>query len=253
MGVKHIVVVDDDDGARFILNKYLESEPGYKLTLLSSGEKLLDFLHAKIPDLILLDITMPEMSGIETFDRMKENKAWSRIPVIFLTGMEDKNTVLKCIGRGADAYLVKPVLRKTLVAKIEEVLKKYDAYKSNKTILMVDDDVEFLKISKAKLSKYYKVLTVNSSKTAMEYLTNHKVDLIILDYFMPLYDGRSVLTILKKRESTKKIPVIMVSALSKEEVTTACAKVPPDGIVSKPVDINKLLEMIHSLLDCPNN
>ena len=114
--------------------------------------------------------------------------------------MEHRNTVLKCIGRGADAYLVKPVLRKTLVAKIEEILKKYDAYKSNKTILMVDDDVEFLKISKAKLSKYYKVLTVNSSKTAMEYLTDHQVDLIVLVYFMPLYDGRSVLTILKKRE-----------------------------------------------------
>lgn len=248
MGKKHIAVVDDDDGARFIMEKYLESKEDYDVELFESGEKLIEYMGLKIPDLVLLDISMPGMTGIEVFECMKSNKRWEDIPVIFLTGMEDKSTVLKCIGKGADAYLVKPVLRKRLVAKIEEIFEKYKEYKINKTILMIDDDVEFLKIAKVKLSKYYKILTVNSAKTAFDYLTNHKVDLIISDYFMPLYDGRSVLNILKKREGTKDIPIIIVSGLPKDEVTMACAKLLPDGIISKPVVIDELLDMIQSLL-----
>ncbi|MGN0152138.1 MAG: response regulator [Wujia sp.] len=249
MGIKQIVVVDDDDGARFIMEKYLGAEPGYKTTLLESGEKLLDYLKVKTPDLVLLDIDMPGMSGIETFEKMRSNKSWAGIPVIFLTGMEDRNTVLKCIGRGADAYLVKPVLKKKLIEKIDEILKKYDDFKSNKTILMIDDDVAFLRIAKVKLSQYYKVLTVDSAKTALEYLSNHKVDLIITDYVMPLYDGRSVLNILKRRDCTHDIPVIIASGVVRDEIVAACMQAPPDGIVSKPIDMNELLSMIQTLLE----
>ena len=165
--IKHIVVVDDDEGTRFILGKYLETNPDYMTVLLSSGVELLDYLKNKKPDLILLDIEMPGLSGIEVFDQLKRRNDTNRIPVLFLTGKEDKNTVLKCISKGADGYMVKPVLRKKLIEKMDEILNKYDSFKSNKTILMVDDDVEYLKISKIKLSKFYKVLTVNSSKTAI--------------------------------------------------------------------------------------
>lgn len=248
MGKKNIAVVDDDDGARFIMEKYLESEERYDVKFFASGEEFMKYLTLKTPDLVLLDISMPGMDGIEVFECMKENKAWNEIPVIFLTGMEDQTTVLKCIGKGADAYLVKPVLRKRLVTKIEEIFDKYKEYKSDKTILMIDDDVEFLKIAKIKLSKYYRILTVNSAKTAFDYLTNHTVDLVISDYFMPLYDGKSVLNILKKREGTKNIPIIIVSALPKDEVTMACAKLLPDGILSKPVVIDDILAMINSLI-----
>ena len=250
MGRRNIAVVDDDDGARFIISKYLESEPDYDIKLYASGEEFIEQLKVKIPDLVLLDISMPGMSGIDVFEIMKDSNLWKNIPVIFFTDMEDKTTVLKCIGKGADAYLVKPVLKKRLISKIKEILGKYEEYKSNKTILMIDDDVEFLKIAKVKLSKYYKILTVNSAKTAIDYMATHVVDLIISDYFMPLYDGRSVLNILKKREGTKNIPIIIVSALPREEVTMACAKVPPDGIINKPVDVDELLAMIHTLISC---
>ena len=143
MGRRNIAVVDDDDGARFIISKYLESEPDYDIKLYASGEEFIEQLKVKIPDLVLLDISMPGMSGIDVFEIMKDSNLWKNIPVIFFTDMEDKTTVLKCIGKGADAYLVKPVLKKRLISKIKEILGKYEEYKSNKTILMIDDDVEF--------------------------------------------------------------------------------------------------------------
>ncbi len=248
-GVKNIAIVDDDDTTRLILKKYLIEEKDYCLKLYSSGEEFLKEAVNSSPDLVLLDIEMPGITGIEVFDKMKNSGVLRNVPVIFLTGKEDKTTVLKCIGRGADGYIVKPVSKEDLLSKMEEVLSRYSEYKSNKTILMIDDDGEFLKISKVKLAKYFNVLTVNSGKTALDYLTAHSVDLIILDYFMPLYDGKSILNILKHRESTKKIPVIMVSALSDEEIVQVCVDNQPDAIVGKPVDLELLLKNIRKLID----
>ncbi len=246
--IKNIAIVDDDEISRIILYKYLILEKQYSTKLYASGEEFLEATSKIIPDLVILDIEMPGVNGIEVFDRMRKIKELEDVPVIFLTGKEDKATVMKCIGRGADGYMVKPVTKDVLKAKLNEVLKRFNEFRANKTILMIDDDVEFLKISKIKLSKYYKVLTVDSGKTALDYLTTHRVDAIILDYFMPLYDGKNILNILKRRESTKKIPVIMATALSQEEVTNACGDNQPDAIVTKPVNIEELLRKINMLV-----
>ena len=242
--IKNIAIVDDDEISRIMMYKYLLLEKQYSTNLYASGEEFLESTTRKIPDLVILDIEMPGANGIEVFDRMRKIKELEHVPVIFITGKEDKNTVLRCIGRGADGYMVKPVTKDVLKSKMEEVIKRYSEFKSNKTILMVDDDVEFL----IKLSKYYKVLTVDSGKTALDYLSSHTVDLIILDYFMPLYDGKNILNILKHRDSTKKIPVIMVTALSSDEVINACGDNQPDAIVTKPVDIEELLSKINMLV-----
>lgn len=242
---RNIVVVDDDQQSRYILDKYIRTVPGYNPTLLSSGMELINYCKSSTPDIILLDIEMPGISGIQAFAEIRAMGNMDGVPVVFLTGKEDKATVLRCISMGADGYMVKPVARDNLLAKLKEIFDKLNEFKNNKTILMIDDDVEFLKISKLKLSKYYKVLTVDSGKTALDYLAHHSVDLIILDYFMPLYNGNNILNILKHREATKKIPVIMASALSREEIESACAKNMPDGIVSKPVKIDELLALIQ--------
>lgn len=248
-GVKTIAVVDDDSVTRQVLENHISSNPEYKPVLFDSGIALIEYLQVHTVHLILLDIEMGGMSGIETFDKLKNMQHTKGVPIVFLTGNGDRNTVLKCIGRGADGYMVKPVGRATLLTKIEEVISKYDAFKTNKTILMIDDDAQFLKVAKQKLSKYYKVFTVTSGKTALEYLANHNVDLITLDYFMPLYDGKNILNILKLRAKTKNIPVIMLSSLSKEEIMSVCSKNPPDGAITKSVDLEELLVTMKALLD----
>lgn len=248
-GFKNIVIVDDDQQSRMILEKYIKSVDGYNPIPLSSGIELIEYCKTSTPDIILLDIEMPNVSGIQAFSMIRAMSNMDGVPVVFLTGKEDRNTVLRCISMGADGYMVKPVSKTSLLDKLQEIFAKLDAYKINKTILMIDDDADFLKISKFKLSKFYRVLTVDSGKTALDYLGNHTVDLIILDYFMPLYNGKNILNILKHRESTKKIPVIMASSLSRDEIELACARNMPDGIMTKPISIDALLELIQQLID----
>ncbi len=248
-GMINIAIVDDDEEASKEIENNLLRENGYKTILFSSGEEFIEYARKNKVDLVLLDVVMPNLDGMQVFDIMKKDKNLNKIPVIFLSGNDDKDTVLKCIGKGAEGYLVKPVFRYKLVTRIEEALRKVNAYKTVKTVLMIDDDPEFLKFVKLKLSKHYKVLTVNSGKTAIEYLTTHRVDIILLDYMMPLYDGKSILDILHGRENTKKTPVIVMSALPEEDIVKACKGNQPDKILHKPVNVDDLLQNIQSFVD----
>ncbi len=101
---KRILVVDDDTmnlmRTKMILEKY------YEISLADSGEKALYVLRNEKIDLVLLDIAMPKMNGIETFERMKESSV--DIPVIFLTASGHEDDVMSAIRLGAVNYLKKP-------------------------------------------------------------------------------------------------------------------------------------------------
>lgn len=115
-----ILVVDDDvmnlRRTRMILEKH------YDLVLAESGEEALDKLKVECIDLILLDIAMPGMNGIETFQRMKEDKV--EVPVIFLTASGDEDDVLAALSLGAVNYLKKPFLPKDLLERIAKEFEK---------------------------------------------------------------------------------------------------------------------------------
>jgi len=89
--VKKVIVVDDNPDVIFSVKNGLEDiSPDYQITGVESGEKCLELLQTESPDLILLDIMMPGMSGWKTYDKIKENDTWKHIPIVFLTARTDK-------------------------------------------------------------------------------------------------------------------------------------------------------------------
>ena len=121
--VKKVLVVDDNPDVIFSVKNGLETlDNKYKIKGVESGKKCLEFLATEIPDLILMDIMMPEMSGWKTFDKIKENADWKNIPIIFLTARTDR--VAKNAGGflGED-YIEKPFEIKDLIGRINKVLK----------------------------------------------------------------------------------------------------------------------------------
>lgn len=117
---KTILVVDDDKmnlrRTRLILEKQ------YDIITTESGEKALDILLEQNVDLVLLDIAMPGMSGIETFERMKKYAV--EIPVIFLTASGYEDDVMNAIRLGAVNYLKKPFLPQDLQERVAKELEK---------------------------------------------------------------------------------------------------------------------------------
>jgi CheY-like chemotaxis protein len=122
--VKNIMIVDDDSSVRYTIKNGIELYDDYKVTTVESGIKCLEMLHNnQIPDLILLDVMMPEMSGWKTFDKIRENEMWRNIPIIFLTARTDR-VAKNAGGFLAEDYIEKPAKIPELKDRIDEILNK---------------------------------------------------------------------------------------------------------------------------------
>ena len=117
---KSILVVDDD--AMNLRRTKIILEKQYDVILAESGEKALQKLENESIDLVLLDIEMPGMNGIETFEQMKGK--YDEIPVIFLTASGYEDDVMSAIRLGAVNYLKKPFLPQDLLERIEKEFEK---------------------------------------------------------------------------------------------------------------------------------
>ena len=119
--MKTIFVVDDSDTNLSMAEEALEDE--YNVMTIPSGQKLLDWLEKKKPDLILLDIEMPGMNGFEALERLKTNPSWADIPVIFLTGTINASIEARGYGLGAAGFITKPFSAPVLLDRIKTHLK----------------------------------------------------------------------------------------------------------------------------------
>ncbi len=126
--MKSILYVDDKKDQIFFIKTAFEDLYGdeYKIIPAESGKKCLELLDKNIiPDLILLDIMMPEMDGWEVFDKLKANPSWKNIPIVILTARTDG--FAEQTGEFiADDYIKKPIDIKELKTRIDNVLKKFD-------------------------------------------------------------------------------------------------------------------------------
>lgn len=116
-----ILVVDDDDFQRNIVNKLLASE-NYRLVFAGGGVEALNILRKMRPDLILMDIMMPDLDGIETTRRLKTMPQYANVPVIMVTGKSEGAAVRDSIKAGAANFVVKPFDRDTLLVKLAHAL-----------------------------------------------------------------------------------------------------------------------------------
>lgn len=123
---KSILVVDDNVDSIMILRSILESQ-GYTVRTAQSGVQALEELRNGPPDLILLDVMMPQMSGIEVLERIKTTHATSKVPVIMVTAKIQDEDVMTGYQHGADYYITKPCTAKQLLYGIGLVLDRIEA------------------------------------------------------------------------------------------------------------------------------
>lgn len=121
-GKKRILIVDDEETLRLGLREYLELE-GYEVDAAASAEEALT-LDLSRYNLILLDIMMGKMSGVELAEQLKNDPATADIPIIFLTAKGEADDMVAGLKLGADDYVTKPYSVKVLVARIEAVLRR---------------------------------------------------------------------------------------------------------------------------------
>jgi CheY-like chemotaxis protein len=117
----NILVVDDDDFQHKLIGKLLQKK-NYHLMFASNGSEALNMIRKAQPDIILMDVMMPDMDGLETMRNMKTEPKFANIPVIMITGKSDGQVVSDSLKAGASNFVVKPFDRDTLIAKIDHAL-----------------------------------------------------------------------------------------------------------------------------------
>jgi two-component system, OmpR family, response regulator ChvI len=121
MNVPTITVVDDDGDVLTLIKEVLEAE-GYNVLSYANGRTALDALEATSPDLVISDIRMPQMDGIELLRRVRQK---STVPIIFLTGRINEIDELLGLRVGADDYIRKPFSARVLVERVRTVLRRF--------------------------------------------------------------------------------------------------------------------------------
>jgi len=119
----HILAVDDNRMGLLQLARTLEAG-GHNVSKADGGRAALDMLGSEAFDLVLLDILMPEVDGFQVLREMKDDAKLRDIPVIVISGLEDMESVDKCLAAGADDFLSKPVEPAVLQDRIRKILDK---------------------------------------------------------------------------------------------------------------------------------
>ncbi|MCL2763855.1 MAG: response regulator [Treponema sp.] len=117
---KLIFIVDDNDANLTMAASILEKD--YKVLTMPSAQKMFFLLEKKHPDLIILDIEMPEMNGLEAIVKVKENEKWKDIPVLFLTGWSDEKLLAKAAEAGALDVINKPIVAPALLENVSKYI-----------------------------------------------------------------------------------------------------------------------------------
>ncbi len=256
---KIILVVDDSAPDLQLCRGMLKSQ--FDLRVAMSGQTALHVLDSFRPDLILLDIEMPGMSGFEVMAEINKRPKLDGIPVIFITSHATKELVTKAFRHGVVDYLVKPFRADLLHSKIQIAftvpprgISRLPSQASGEfgqkrqTIMLVDDNPTNLTLGKNMLQEYYEVYALPSAERLFKFLEVVTPDLILLDIRMPDMDGYEVIKILKDDARYADIPVIFVTTKAMETDELKGLELGAVDYVTKPFSIAILMKRIETHL-----
>ena len=134
MADKYRILVVEDDASLTELIKYNLEQEGYGVKIEMDGEEGLLTAQTELPDLILLDWMLPNLSGIEVCRQLRRGKSTKSIPIIMLTARSEENERIRGLDTGADDYITKPFSPKELVARIKAILRRIRPALSEETL-----------------------------------------------------------------------------------------------------------------------
>ncbi len=125
MSKKTILVVDDEKDLLDLIEYNLRKE-GFEVLKAENGEQGIEIAKKHQPDLVLLDVMMPKMDGLQAVEIMRQDESLKRMPIIFLTARSDEKTEVEGLNKGGDDYITKPISTTKLISRIKAVLRRFD-------------------------------------------------------------------------------------------------------------------------------
>ncbi|KAA0227957.1 response regulator [candidate division KSB1 bacterium] len=173
-GKPRILVVDDEASIRELLNQNLQ-EAGYQVRTASNGREALEQVRREHPDLIILDVMMPEMNGFDVAAVLKNDPSTMDIPILILSIVQDRERGFRL---GVDRYLTKPIDTEALLREVGALLEQG---KSHRKVMVVDEDASTVKtLAEVLQARGYHVVAANGPELVQK-AVSEKPDIIILN------------------------------------------------------------------------
>ncbi|MCK4667334.1 response regulator [Candidatus Dependentiae bacterium] len=242
---KVILVIDDEQDIINVMRLYLE-EKGFTIVAAETGYQGIEFARLYKPDLIILDILLPDIDGYKVLDVLSNDSLTKDIPVIILS-------ILKDVMKGKDYeiydYLAKPFDRTKMLDTIWGVFKgrpKKDKYK----IYVVDDEKDTTDMLKMNLTEDgFDVEIAYSAKELYLLMKANIPDLILLDIMMPEIDGWEVIETLKDDDKYRDVPIIVISAKTSVKDKDRGLQLGAIEYLTKPFKVENVLKEIKSIIE----
>ena len=260
-----LLLVDDDATSLRVLSRMLSAYPDQRLA--TSGEQALQLAQGCQPDLMLIDMQMPGMSGVQLCAQLKSDPQLARVPVLFVTSDDTEETRLEALQLGAAGYLIKPVQAEQLQARVAAMLRDSALLEQAKTavaasgedappphsgpsrLLVVDDDVGALELLRHTLRGIGEVRAVQNGETALSILETWQPDLVLVDARMQGMDGFELCRRVRAAPRLRHVPVMFVTRLADVHYEAQALEVGAAEFITKPYSPAILKARVRNLLE----
>ena len=251
-----VLIVEDDSDTRETLSRRLQ-EMGWTVSEANNGRMALEEVRKQRPELILLDLMMPEMDGFEFAEELRRSVAWREIPIVVVSAKDISQEDQRRLNRQVAKILPKGV------SSCEELLLDLDnewplasgqtetereTKKMPRILVVEDNEMNRDMLSRRLQRREYEVLLALDGRQGIAMAQSESPDLILLDLSLPEIDGWEATRCLKADPATRDIPVIALTAHAMARDREKAFEAGCDDYDTKPVDFRRLLRKIETLL-----
>jgi HAMP domain-containing protein/signal transduction histidine kinase/DNA-binding response OmpR family regulator len=265
---KHLLLVEDDEAERKGVSELLGSED-IEITAAETGEAALALLRATPVDCVVLDLKLPDMSGFEVLENIRDDAALCDVPVVVFTGRElsaDEDARLRTMARSvvvkgvesperlldetslflhrvvADLPAAKQSMLQRLHSSDEDLLRR--------TVLLVDDDTRnIFALSSVLERRGMEVLTATTGSEALAVLKSRSdVAIVLMDIMMPGMDGYETIHTIRAMTEFRRLPILALTAKAMKGDREKCLEAGASDYLAKPVNVEQLLSALRMWL-----
>ncbi|PDW03202.1 response regulator [Candidatus Viridilinea mediisalina] len=253
---RSVLIVDDSVSTVEQLTRYLQ-ELRIPTIVHAQAKQAVEVAHYMLPDLILLDLLMPECSGWEIVQQLREHATTRSIPVMITSVVDEHNSGLQ---QSVAGYLVKPITREQLrnaLHKLQITTEVVHAYPEPPAatqakefrLLIAEDNQVNLEVMRDYLErKGFIVISASNGREALAEVERTQPDLILMDIQMPELDGLSAIRKLRSTPASAKTPIIALTALAMPGDRERCLAAGATAYLTKPMSLKDLVLHINRLL-----
>jgi CheY-like chemotaxis protein len=249
----NVMIVEDSPSAQEQLKRYFE-ESGVSIRLFTEAKAALAAILAEPPDLLVLDIFLPDGSGLDLLTTIRAKRETAQVPVLAVSVLDDSAQVLSA---GADYYLAKPFTRAQMYMALQAVSLKRNGFVRQDTavtqpliLLAEDHEANINLFSSYLITKGFDLILARNGLEAVARTQADRPDLILMDIQMPQMSGLDAIRKIREDEDTavSQIPIIAVTALAMPGDREACLEAGADAYLSKPISLRRLVDTIQTQL-----